>query len=78
LDARALGGSRQGEIQGFVDHHGVGLADRIANLPSEDIRLQQECGGVGPVANRGADGAAATREIVGFDLGKGARAGDTR
>src|SRR5690349_13795656 len=42
FDAGTLGGGRQREIHGLADDDGVGLADGIHNLPSENVGLQEK------------------------------------
>src|SRR3984957_11560918 len=76
LEARAFGGSRQAEVQGSAENHGIGFANDVVDLLAENLGLKKKCCGVRPIEDGNGNAAPAAREIVALNFREGARSGD--
>src|ERR1700728_836705 len=78
FEARAYGGSRQAEVQGPAENHGIGFANDVVDLLAENFGLKKKCCGVGPIEDGDGNVAPAAREIVGLNSREVDRSGDAR
>src|ERR1700733_596400 len=76
LEAWAFGGSRQAEVQGPAENHGIGFANDVVDLLAENFGLKKKRCGVRPIEDRDGDVAPAAREIVALNFREGARSRD--